>query len=86
MKKNVVKLLFVIQVDVHTTIEQYNAEVNLEVRGMSTLALFVITSWCQTLKPFADVEGRKLFGVSSGAITLFYFTVWKCCLLAEDPH
>lgn len=80
------KLLSVIQVDVLTTIEQCNAEVNLKVRGTSTLALFVITSWCQTLKPFADVGGRKLFGVASGAITLFYFTVLKCCLLAEDPH
>ena len=37
-------------------------------------------------KPFADVQGCKLFGVASGAILPFYFTVLKRRLLAEDPH
>lgn len=55
---------------------------------MSPLALSIINinSWCQTLKPFADVKGCKLFGVASGAIIPFHFTVLKCCLSAEDAH
>lgn len=37
-------------------------------------------------KPFANVQGCKLFGVASGAIMPFDLTLLKCCLLAEDPH
>lgn len=55
---------------------------------MSSLAfsLVNINSWCQTLKPFADVKGCKLFGVAAGAIVPFHFKVLKCCLSAEDDH
>lgn len=53
---------------------------------MSALVLFVITSWCQTFKPFADGEGCKLVGVASGAIVPFDFAVLKHQLSAEAPH
>lgn len=81
------KLLSIIQVHVLTTVGQSHPEVNLKVTGMSPLALFVINnSWCQTLKPFADVNGCKIFGVASGAVMPFHFTVLKCYLSAEDAH
>jgi hypothetical protein len=53
---------------------------------MSPQALFVINSWCQTLKPFADVKGCKLFGVGSGAIVPFHFMLLKYRLSAADAH
>lgn len=55
---------------------------------MSRSALLVISvnSWCQPLKPSADVKGCKSFGVAHGVIMPFHFAVWKRSLSAEDAH
>lgn len=75
-----------IRVEVFTMVRQQNPEVSLKVTDMSPLALFVINSGCQTLKPFADGKGCKLFGVASGAIMPFHFSVLKCYLSAEGAR